>query len=113
MNAAFSEDVLDLLSRVIRSERVGLVRIARREGLGPEDAVDCVQDALVTFLRLAHRGELEVAESAIGTYLAGVVRNAARNKRRLHHVSRPHGSLDLIEADADESPADAMLARAE
>jgi RNA polymerase sigma-70 factor (ECF subfamily) len=106
-------DVLELLARAIHAERVELVRVARREGLGPEDAVDCVQDAFVTFLRLAQAGELPVGEAGVPAYLAGIVRNAARNKRRLHHVARPHGSIDAVEPAADEPATDALLARAE
>src|SRR5512143_3296151 len=102
------KDVLDLLSLAARSERARLVALARREGLGPEDAVDCVQDAFCTYLRLVIAGEVPRDP---GAYLAGIVRNAARNKRRLHHVARPHEPL------GDEHPAgpppDEQIARAE
>lgn len=104
-----SEDALDTLGRVIRRERESLARLARKEGLGPEDAVDVVQDAFCTFLRLAQRGE--VPEEA-GAYLAGIVRNAARNKRRRHHLARPHDAIDALPAiEADDS--EALVARAE
>src|SRR5450432_2984805 len=83
------EDVLDALSRAARGERARLVGMARREGLGAEDAVDCVQDAFCTFLQLGIRGELP-PEAERAAYLGGIVKNAARNKRRLHHVARPH-----------------------
>src|SRR5688572_15100325 len=49
---------LDLIGDLVRHGRRDLAAVARREGLGPEDAVDAVQDALCTFLGLAQRGEL-------------------------------------------------------
>ena len=104
-------DPLDLLSDVVRTERTSLAAIARREGLSQEDAVDCVQDALCTFLRLALDGELD-ARAGHGALLAGIVRNAARNKRRRHHVARPHEPVtESVESGVDD--AEAMLARAE
>jgi RNA polymerase sigma-70 factor (ECF subfamily) len=109
-------DALDLLSNVIRSERGSLARLARHEGLRPEDAVDCVQDALCTFLGLAQRGELPADEAALPAYLAGIVRNAARNKRRLHHLARPHDAIDHLERDGVEpsaASAESLVARAE
>ncbi len=109
--ASPKEDALDQLGRVIRAERASLARLARREGLGPEDAVDAVHDAFCTFLRMAQRGELpEAAE--VAPYLAGIVRNAARNKRRRHHVARPHESVDALPPD-DDASAESLVARAE
>lgn len=49
--------------------------------------MDCVQDAFCTYLQLVSRDE--VPRDA-GAWLASIVRNGARNKRRLHHVARPH-----------------------
>jgi len=102
-------DALDALSAAVRTERARLCALARREGLGEEDAVDCVQDAFCTFLRLAIRGDLP-REAEHGAYLAGIVRNAARNKRRRHHVARPHTELEDAPVTDD---AEARLARAE
>lgn len=103
-------DPLDALGVLIRERRGELARVARREGLGPEDAIDCVQDALCTFLRVAQRGEVPVDA---GSYLAGIVRNAARNKRRLHHVARPHVELDAVDEGASAAAGDELIARAE
>lgn len=105
-------DVLELLSRAIRSERALLASVARREGLDGEEAVDCVQDAFCTFLQIALRGELPEA-GARASFLAGIVRNVARNRRRRHHLSRAHGPVDdLAAGDPAEAP-DERLARAE
>ena len=80
-------DPLSALSETALAERSRLVAVARREGLGPEDAVDCVQDAFCTYLQLVSKGEVP---RDVGAWLATIVRNGARNKRRLHHVARPH-----------------------
>jgi RNA polymerase sigma-70 factor, ECF subfamily len=106
-------DPLDELERVIRSERVELARVARHEGLGAEDAVDCVHDAFCTFLRLALAGELPGDRSRHPAFLAGIVRNAARNRRRSHHLARPHDALDAIERGSDGPSAEALVALAE
>ena len=82
-----SVDPLSLLSETARAERARLVAVARREGLGAEDAVDCVQDAFCTYLRLVSSGEIP---RDAGAWLATIVRNGARNHRRMHHVARPH-----------------------
>src|SRR5580700_11362011 len=58
MPANRENDVLDALDRVVREQRVHLARLARREGLNPEDALDCVHDAFCTFLRLVLDREL-------------------------------------------------------
>ena len=106
-------DVLELLSRAVRSERAQLVSLARREGLGDEDAMDCVHDAFCTFLQLAIRGELP-EEAARGAFLAGIVRNVARNKRRRHHHARAHEPVeDLPSAAPADLGADEQVARAE
>ncbi len=66
-------------------------RVARREGIGAADALDVVQDAFHTLLGRSGlsrglRGQPEGAARLLGT----IVRNAARNLRRRHHLARPH-----------------------
>lgn len=100
-------DVLERLGHVARTERASLVRVARAEGLGPEDAVDCVHDALCTFLR-----QSEIPDD-LPAFLATIVRNAARNKRRLHHVAKPHDAIDAIERGSTEPLPEEMIAKAE
>ena len=114
--APFSEeaDVLSILSELARSDRGELVRAARREGVSPEDAVECVQDALVTFLQLAQKKELPDLRAEWPAFLGGVVRNAARNRRRRHHVARPHEDLDSAPpVAADLASAETLVAEAE
>ncbi|MDB5219811.1 MAG: polymerase, sigma-24 subunit, subfamily [Myxococcaceae bacterium] len=106
-------DVLGILSDLARSGRADLVRTARREGASPEDAVEAVQDALCTFLQLAQKKEAPADPSHWPGYLAGIVRNAARNKRRRHHVARPHEDLDALPVPSDAASAEKLVVEAE
>ena len=107
-------DVLGILSDLARSGRADLVRIAQREGASAEDAVECVQDALCTFLQVAQKKELPANAAEWSPFLAGVVRNKARNRRRLHHVARPHDDLDALPpAPEDTTSAEKLVADAE
>jgi RNA polymerase sigma-70 factor, ECF subfamily len=100
-------DVLDRLSALVCEKRAQLAALARSEGVSPEDAVDCVQEALATFLRRA-----DDAPDDWGAWLSVMVKNAARNRRRRHFNARVHEAADdLISADAPL--ADELLARAE
>jgi RNA polymerase sigma-70 factor (ECF subfamily) len=99
------------VTRLVRAERPRLVAAARAEGLGDAEALDAVQDGLITFLGLPDAGALVEQDRDGARLLTTVVRNAARNARRRHHRARPH------DADADELPAGddtlARIARAE
>ncbi len=108
-----AEDVLDALDRVVRAERVALVRLARREGLSAEDALDCVHDAFCTFLQMQLGGDLPRDPAEHVPLLAGIVRNAARNKRRRHHLARPHVALDVAEPAGDGPSTETLVAYAE
>src|SRR5690349_5606850 len=108
------DDPLDRISHLAHTERGALAALARGEGLAPEDAVDCVQEGLCTMLDLAQRGELPADPAPWGAVLATIVRNAARNRRRLHANARPHDALDdAPPLAADDAAADDVLARAE
>ena len=107
-------DVLTLLSDLARQGRSDLVRLARREGASPEDAVECVQDALCTFLQVAQMKQLPADAAEWSPYLTGIVRNAVRNKRRRHHVARPHEDVDAMAATpANEESVEQLVAEAE
>ena len=108
--AAFSGWVTSL----VRWHRLRLVAVARHEGLGPEDAFDAAQEAFAAFLILPQARELAPSEWA-GHTLVALVRNVARNARRLHAVARPHASDDAtVGALADgEEGADERLVLAE
>lgn len=105
-------DVLERLSRVARAERGGLAALARREGLSPEDAVDCVQDGLRTLLDLVQEDRVP-ADADPTPLLWTIVRNAARNQRRRHFRARPHDDVTAVELGADGALAEDVLLRAE
>jgi RNA polymerase sigma-70 factor (ECF subfamily) len=107
------EDVLDTLERIVRGQRAALSRIARREGLGAEDAIDCVHDAFCTLLQMAQRGELPDDPLEHAPLAAGIVANAARNKRRRHHLARPHVSSGAVEPIEDGPSTEMLVAHAE
>jgi RNA polymerase sigma-70 factor, ECF subfamily len=102
-------DPLEQITGIVRRERGALVAIARSEGLGPEDAVEAVQDALCTFLSLVEP-PVEHASATLKT----MVRNASRNARRRHHRSLPHEAIEPgHEPRASERDAESLLAHAE
>lgn len=108
------DDLLDRFSRMLRSHRSDLAATARAEGASPEDAVDCVQEALCTLLLTARRGALPEAESDCLALLTTMVRNAARNSRRRHFRARPHDDIAALELPSLDEPAgDELIARAE
>jgi len=106
-----SNDVLDVLGRLILADRARLVAVARGEGLGPQDAVECLQEGLCTVLQALLREG--VPEARLGAYVATVVRNAARNRRRRHHRARPHLPIELVELADDVPTSEALVAQAE
>ena len=107
------EDPLERLSKVATSERRALAALARREGLTPEEAVDCVQEGLCTLLDLVQDGRLRDSDDP-APVLATIVRNAARNQRRRHYRARPHDEIHARER-ADDSAVlqEELLVRAE
>jgi len=107
-------DTLSGISDLARRERGSLAALARSEGVAPEDAVDCVQDALCTLLARGRRGTLPANVEEWAPLLATMVKNAARNRRRRHFRARPHVELDA-QPLGDESAvaSDEALARAE
>lgn len=106
-------DVLGAFTEFIRENRGAVVRAARREGLSPEDAVECAQEALATHLLLLHRGEAPSASAEWLPYITTIAKNAARNRRRRHHLARPHAELAEETGDSGGPSAEELLAEAE
>jgi RNA polymerase sigma-70 factor (ECF subfamily) len=102
------------VTQLVHAHRSRLVAVARREGLAAEDAFDAAQEAFSAFLILPRAQELVGSDWAEHTLVA-LVRNVARNARRLHAHARPHVSDGAtVDALADAAPpADARLAAAE
>jgi RNA polymerase sigma-70 factor (ECF subfamily) len=108
---AFIAWVGDLVHR----HRLALVAVARREGLTPEDAFDAVQDAFQTFLTLPAARPLVDEDDDSRRVLVTLVRNEARNRRRLHAVALPHDgdAGRLAELPADAPSVEDLVAAAE
>jgi RNA polymerase sigma-70 factor (ECF subfamily) len=106
---------LEWVTRLVHTHRGRLYRLARREGLREEDSLDCVQDALQTFLVLPQARQLVESDDDSIKLLSVLVRNHARNRRRRHEVARPHDSgeetVALLEAEA--LPVDELIAQAQ
>lgn len=111
--SSVGEDVLERLSHVLARQRASLAAVARHEGLRPEEAVDCVQDALCTLLDLVQSGQL-AADAEPAPVLVTIVRNAARNQRRRHFRARPHDELAVAELpDSELVLQEELVTRAE
>ena len=106
---------LEWVTRLSHTHRERLYRLARREGLRGEDALDCVQDAFHTFLVLPQARQLVESDEDSIKLLSVLVRNHARNRRRRHAIARPHDSGDeSIALLTDQAPAaDELIAQAE
>jgi RNA polymerase sigma-70 factor (ECF subfamily) len=103
-------DGIELLDRLVREERSALIAIARHEGLGAEDALECVQDALCTLLsRPLDHPDFEAARASVRT----ITRNAARNARRRHHRERTHLPIEDDLEPMNEANAESLLSHAE
>ena len=93
---------LTWVGRLVHRHRASLARVARREGLGPDDAFDAVQEAFHTFITLPEARALLDQADRSRKLLVTLTRNVARNRRRLHAVARPHasdpGTLDALPA---------------
>jgi RNA polymerase sigma-70 factor (ECF subfamily) len=98
--AVTEEDALERLSCIAQEQRASLAAVARHEGLTPEDAVDCVHDALCTLLDLVQSGQVP-ATLEPAPVLVAIVQNAARNQRRRHFRARPHVPLESRELASD------------
>src|SRR4051812_6667320 len=113
---AYAEGVtgsfLGWVTHLVHEHRARLIGVARFEGLGADDALDCVQEAFQSFLVLPQaRALVEISDDS-AKILTVLTRNVARNRRRKHDRSKPHVSDDAsIEAlQEDERGADELVA---
>src|SRR5262245_38683346 len=105
---------LEWVTRLVHTHRGRLYRLARREGLRDEDALDSVQDAFHTFLLLPQARQLVESDEDSIKLLSVLVRNHARNRRRRHEIARPHDSGDATLAlHTAEAPPDELIVQAE
>ena len=103
-----------ILSDLARCGRADLVRVARREGASPRTPSNAYKMRSARSSRSRRGNSCPPTARRGPAYLAGVVRNAARNKRRRHHVARPHEDVDALPLPAvAEGSAEALVAEAE
>jgi RNA polymerase sigma-70 factor (ECF subfamily) len=103
------------VGRLVHEHRAWLARLARREGLSPEDAFDAVQEAFHNFITLPRARALVDEPEHARALLATLTRNVARNRRRLHAVARPHaGDPQVLEGlPAEAASVEEAIAAAE
>ena len=103
------------VTHLVHAHRSRLVRVARREGLRAEDALDCAQEAFLGFLQLPQARLLVDLPDDSARMLTILARNIARNRRRRHDLARPHTSdrAVLEEIVFDQPSADELVSQAE
>jgi RNA polymerase sigma-70 factor (ECF subfamily) len=108
---AFHDWVTDLVHR----HRAALARAVRREGVRAADALDCVQEAFLSFLSLPQARMLVGLPDDSARMLTILARNIARNRRRRHGYAMPHVADDpsTLELASDDTPADEVIAAAQ
>lgn len=102
----------DWISELARTHAARLVALARREGVAASDALDVVQDAFGMLLDRPERHALRECPDEAARFLTAIVRNAARNLRRRHHVAMPHVDVVDVPLPATEPAPDDALDRA-
>jgi len=108
-------DVLGRVGRLVHAHRRRLAAVAREEGLRAADAFDVVQEAFGRFLQLPDAARLSEAPDEAHRVLAAIVRNLARNWRRLAAEARPHDTDPAVLAGlpAPEPDVEQLLGAAE
>lgn len=115
MSAEREESFFGWVTQLVHSHRGRLARIVQREGVRADDALDCVQEAFVTFLGLPQARLLVGLPEDSAKLLAILVRNIARNRRRRHDYTKPHVIDEELgtELSSDTASADEIVALAE
>jgi RNA polymerase sigma-70 factor (ECF subfamily) len=116
-------DPIQRLTEIVRTERAALMAVAVHEGLSAEEALECVQDALCTWLARRERdlepggdaaGAASTTGATLGATLSTMTRNAARNWRRRHRRLKPHSEIDAeIALASSDANAEQLLDLAE
>jgi RNA polymerase sigma-70 factor (ECF subfamily) len=84
------------VTSLVHQHRGRLVRVVRREGIRADDALDCVQEAFLSFLNLPQARLLVGIPGDSARLLVILARNIARNRRRRQDYARPHTADDVI-----------------
>jgi RNA polymerase sigma-70 factor (ECF subfamily) len=106
------EPFLGWVSKLVHDHRSRLIRIARKEGLSGEDALDCVQEAFRSFLCLPTARVLVDAPEDSLKLLTVLTKNQARNRRKKHDRKQPHVEVPM-EMPSELPSAEKIVAEAE
>jgi RNA polymerase sigma factor (sigma-70 family) len=90
LSARHEESFFGWVSELVHAHRGRLARIVQREGVRETDALDCVQEAFVSFLELPQARLLVGMPEDSAKLLSILARNIARNRRRRHDYAKPH-----------------------
>lgn len=103
------------VTTLVHTNRARLIRLVRREGVRPDDAIDCVQEAFLSFLSLPQARFMVGNADDSARMLSVLARNIARNRRRRHDYARPHVvDPEVVEQIAfDAEAADDVILRTE
>jgi RNA polymerase sigma-70 factor (ECF subfamily) len=114
-SAGREESFFGWVTQLVHAHRERLARIVQREGVRASDALDCVQEAFVSFLELPQARLLVGLPEDSAKLLAILARNIARNRRRRHDWAKPHFVDEEIGAQlrSDTASADEIVALAE
>lgn len=101
------ESFFGWVTQLVHAHRARIFRLVVREGIRADDALDCVQEAFVSFLQLPQARLLVGSPLESARLLSTLARNIARNRRRRHDYARPHivddEALRSIASDAPSS----------
>src|SRR5262249_43354079 len=106
------ERFFDWVTELVHAQRARLSRIVQREGVREHDALDCVQEAFVSFLELPQARLLVGMPQDSAKLLAILARNIARNRRRRHDYAKRHFVEEELELGlvSDAASADELVA---
>jgi RNA polymerase sigma-70 factor (ECF subfamily) len=93
------------VTQLVHAHRARISRLVVREGIRADDALDCVQEAFVSFLQLPQARLLVGSPVESARLLNTLARNIARNRRRRHDYTKPH----IVDDEALQSiPSEAL-----
>jgi RNA polymerase sigma-70 factor (ECF subfamily) len=110
-----SEGFFGWVTQLVHAHRARLSRLVVREGVRADDALDCVQEAFLSFLQLPQARLLVGSPDESARLLGTLARNIARNRRRRHDYARPHIVEEEIVQNlaADTQSSDDVVIQAE
>lgn len=103
------------VTQLVHAHRARISRLVVREGIRADDALDCVQEAFVSFLQLPQARLLVGSPVESARLLNTLARNIARNRRRRHDYAKPHIVDDeaLASIPSEALSSDEIVIRAE